>query len=327
MVKLIYHTTKHGKGGQFMNTALVIMAAGIGSRFGGGIKQLTPIGPNGELIIDYSIHDALEAGFNEVVFIIRREIEPELRAMIGGRLERGIGTIPNLRRVSCVYQELDDLPEGFDTAALAADRAKPWGTGQAILACRGVVDCPFAVINADDYYGKSVFRAIHDFLTEHGTERGHYCMAGFVLSNTLSYFGSVTRGLCEVSPAGYLTGITETRNLIRTEHGAEADGVAIDGKTPVSMNMWGFTPDFLEGLEEEFREFLRTGDTVRGEFLLPEVVGRRLKTGEARVRCLETKDRWFGVTYKEDRPIVERRIRELIDAGVYPPRLFSEQLV
>ena len=327
MVKLIYHTTKHGKGGQFMNTALVIMAAGIGSRFGGGIKQLTPVGPNGELIIDYSIHDALEAGFNEVVFIIRREIEPELRAMIGGRLERGIGTIPNLRRVSYVYQELDDLPSGFDAAALAADRAKPWGTGQAILACRGVVDCPFAVINADDHYGKSVFRAIHDFLTEHGTERGHYCMAGFVLSNTLSYFGSVTRGLCEVSPAGYLTGITETRNLIRTEQGAEADGVAIDGKTPVSMNMWGFTPDFLEGLEEEFREFLRTGDTVRGEFLLPEVVGRRLKTGEARVRCLETKDRWFGVTYKEDRPIVERRIRELIDAGVYPPRLFSEQLV
>ena len=304
-----------------MKTALVIMAAGIGSRFGGGIKQLTPVGPNGELIIDYSIHDALEAGFNEVVFIIRKEIEPELRAMIGSRLERGIGTIPNLRRVSYVYQELDDLPEGFDAASLAAGRAKPWGTGQAILACRGVVNCPFAVINADDYYGKSAFRAIHEFLTEHGMERGHYCMAGFVLSNTLSYFGSVTRGLCEVSPAGYLTGITKTRNLIRTEQGAEADGIPVDGGTPVSMNMWGFTPDFLEGLGEEFREFLRTGDTVRGEFLLPEVVGRRLKAGTARVRCLETNDRWFGVTYREDRPIVEQRIRELIDAGVYPQRL------
>ena len=305
-----------------MDTALVILAAGIGSRFGGGIKQLTPVGPNGELIIDYSIFDALEAGFNEIVFIVRREIEPELRAMIGDRLERGIGTLPNLRKVSYVYQELSDLPAGFDAAVLTADRKKPWGTGQAILACRGVVSCPFVVINADDYYGKSAFRMIHDFLVEHGAERGHYCMAGFVLKNTLSYFGSVTRGLCEVSAEGYLTGITETRNLIRTEQGAETNGIPVDIETPVSMNMWGFTPDFLEGLEEEFCEFLRTGDAAGGEFLLPEVVGKRLRTGEASVRCLETRDRWFGVTYQEDRPVVEQRIRELIEAGVYPRQLY-----
>lgn len=310
-----------------MDTALVILAAGIGSRFGVGMKQLTPVGPNGELIIDYSVHDALEAGFNEIVFIIRREIEPEMRAMIGDRLERGIGTIPNLRKVSYVYQDLDDLPEGFDAAALAAKRNKPWGTGQAILACREAIHTPFAVINADDYYGKYAFRAIHSFLLDHGEERAHYCMAGFILKNTLSYFGTVTRGLCEVSPEGYLTGITETRNLRRTEQGAETGGRFVEPDTPVSMNMWGFTPDFLENLESDFCAFLRKGDTTGGEFLLPEVVGKRLAAGSIRVRCLETVDRWFGVTYQEDRAVVEQRIRELVEAGVYPPRLFSEQLV
>jgi len=305
-----------------MNTAIVILAAGIGSRFGDGIKQLTPVGPNGELIIDYSIHDALEAGFNEVVFIIRREIEHEVRAMIGDRLEREIGIVPNLRKVSYVYQELDNLPEGVDAAALAAGRRKPWGTGQAILACRGAVSWPFVVINADDYYGKSAFRRIHEFLMEHGNEQGHYCMGGFILKNTLSRYGSVTRGLCEVNREGYLTNVTETRNLVQTETGAEANGIPVDIETPVSMNMWGFTPDFLEGLDTEFREFLRTGDVTRDEFLLPEVVGKRLLTGEARVRCLETGDRWFGVTYKEDRPIVEREIRALVEQGVYPQRLY-----
>lgn len=304
-----------------MNTALVILAAGIGSRFGGGIKQLTPVGPNGELIIDYSIHDALEAGFNEIVFIIRRELEPELRALLGDRLERGIGTVPNLRAVRYVYQELTDLPPGYDAAALAAARKKPWGTGQALLSCRGAVDCPFAVINADDYYGKQAFRSVHAWLTAHGRERGAGCMAGFVLKNTLSDHGSVTRGLCSVGADGTLTGIKETRNLVRTPGSAAHDGVAVDPETPVSMNFWGFSPDLLEGLEADFRSFLETGDRVNGEFLLPEAVDRRLRAGTLRVRCLPTEDRWFGVTYKEDRPIVEQEIRALVARGVYPARL------
>lgn len=304
-----------------MDTALVILAAGIGSRFGGGIKQLTPVGPNGELIIDYSIYDALEAGFNEIVFIIRREIEPEVRRLVGDRLEAKIGKVPGLRRVSYVYQELTDLPAGSDVPRLTAGRKKPWGTGQAILACRDAVNCPFIVINADDYYGKTAFRKIHEFLLEHGTERGVGCMAGFRLGNTLSDFGSVTRGLCTVGANRKLQGIVETRNIVKTATGAEAGGTAIDPETTASMNMWGFAPDFLENLEADFREFLQSGNTETGEFLLPEVVGTRLQAGTLEIHVLDTADNWFGVTYQEDRPIAEARIRELIQEGKYPEKL------
>lgn len=307
-----------------MKTALVIMAAGIGSRFGGGIKQLTPVGPHDELIIDYSIFDALEAGFNEVVFIIRPDLLDGVREMIGDRLEALIGKVPNLQKVSYVFQELTALPAGLDAEELTKDRKKPWGTGQAILSCRGTVDCPFIVINADDYYGKTAFRQIHDFLIRHYDEQGHYCLSGFVLKNTLSPYGGVTRGLCSLDEQNYLTDIAETRNLIPTEQGAETNGIAVDPETMASMNIWGFTPEFLDGLEEDFRKFLQMADLEKGEFLLPEIVGTRLHQGLARVLCLKTEDRWFGVTCQEDKAVVIREIRQLIDAGVYREDLWNE---
>ncbi|MEA4966294.1 MAG: NTP transferase domain-containing protein [Oscillospiraceae bacterium] len=305
-----------------MKTAIVILAAGIGSRFGIGVKQLTPVGPGGKLIIDYSIHDALEAGFNEVVFIIRPDLRREFDEMIGDRLTGLVGRYRALERVSYVYQELTDLPEGF--GYLANERLKPWGTGQAILACRGAVQVPFAVINADDYYGKQAFRDIHAFLLAHGTERGHYCMAGFTLGNTLSEYGAVTRGLCRVEEAGCLTEITETRGIEKTPDGAVANGVPLDPDSTVSMNMWGFTPDFLEELEVDFRRFLESGNALSGEFLLPTLVGERLESGKIRVECLKTAESWFGVTYQADRAYVQQRILELIAAGVYPERLYPE---
>lgn len=301
-----------------MKTALVIMAAGIGSRFGAGIKQLTPIGPNGELIIDYSIHDALEAGFTDVVFIIRREIEPLMRELIGNRVSGMIGE----GRVHYVYQELTNVPEGFDGEALAAQRKKPWGTGQAVLSCLGTVDCPFAVINADDYYGKNGFRLLHAFLEEHAEQKGSYCMAGFVLKNTLSDFGSVTRGICSVNENGYLTDVVETYDIVKTADGAESRTGKVDPEAAASMNMWGFTPDFLCFLENGFREFLLTAELTKGEFLLPSIVGEHLKKGEITVKCLRTEDSWFGVTYAADRPLVEKAILRLIAEGVYPEQLW-----
>ncbi len=309
-----------------MRTALVIMAAGIGSRFGDGIKQLTPIGPNEELIIDYSIHDALEAGFNEIVFIIRRDLEEAVRSTIGERLEQGIGKLPNLDRVRYVYQELDDLPDGFDKEALAAGRTRPWGTGQAVLACRDILDIPFAVINADDFYGKSAFKAIHYNLIANAENRGQYCMAGFVLKNTLSENGSVTRGVCQVSGNGDLRSIHETRELVFCGDCAAGDTGFVELDAVVSMNMWGFTPDFLEILQEEFRTFLENAggkDLTKEEFLLPTIIEHQLKKGAIQVRCLKTDDRWFGVTYKADRLVARQEIRDLIFAGAYPFRLYE----
>ena len=302
-----------------MNTALVIMAAGIGSRFGQGIKQLTPIGPNGELIIDYSIHDALEAGFNEIVFVIRRELEPLMREMVGDKVAARIGE----ENVHYVYQELEKVPEGFDGPALAAGRTKPWGTGQAVLACRGTVKVPFAVINADDYYGTKAFRNVHDYLVEHAGEKSRCCMADFILKNTLSDFGTVTRGVCTVKD-GYLTDVVETFDIKKTETGAEAgDGTVLDPAASVSMNFWGFTPEFLDCLEEGFARFLEAGNTAKGEYLLPVVVDKQLKSGAITVRCLTTDDTWFGVTYGQDRPLVEAAIRDLIAKGVYTTPLYK----
>ena len=305
-----------------MQTALVIMAAGIGSRFRGGIKQLTPVGPNGELIIDYSIHDALAAGFNEIVFIIRREIEAQVRAQIGDRLAARIGREPNLTRVSYVFQELDDLPPGC--AHCAAGRAKPWGTGHALRACRTAVNVPFAVINADDYYGRQAFFDVHDFLCAHGGTQREYCMGGFVLKNTLSPHGSVTRGLCSVDGEGFVRTVTETPRIAPTARGAAADGREIDPDTPVAMNLWGFTPDFLDRLETGFVQFLHTADLAHDEYLLPTVVGGQIVRGEIRVKCLRSPDVWFGVTYREDRAEAERRIAALIRDGVYPAQLWQE---
>lgn len=303
-------------------TTLVIMAAGIGSRFGGGIKQLAPVGPGGEIIMDYSIYDALEAGFNRIVFIIRRDLEKDFKEIIGNRIEK---IVP----VDYAYQELDKLPAGF---SVPDGRTKPWGTGHAILCCQDVLGTPFAVINADDYYGKEGFVKIHDYLVNSpsaGTSPSEFCMAGFILGNTLSENGSVTRGICQVNQEGYLTAVRETSGLISTPEGAgvclESGEVSpVDAKSHVSMNMWGFTPDILDTLESGFHSFLSSlekGD-VKSEYLLPTIVDQMIQAGTARVKVLESMDKWFGVTYKEDRAFVVDSIRSLVESGVYPEKLF-----
>lgn len=302
-------------------TALVIMAAGIGSRFGKGIKQLTPVGPNGEIIMDYSIYDALEAGFNKIVFIIRIDLEEEFRQIIGERIEK-------VTEVAYVFQELDDLPEGF---VKPQERTKPWGTGQAVLAAKKVLDEPFAVVNADDYYGKEAYVKVHDYLVEEHTDADklHICMAGFRLGNTLSDNGSVTRGVCHIED-GQLTGVTETHDIFKTPSGAEArneDGTveALDVKCLVSMNMWGLTPAFMDILSTGFVEFLQNmkpGD-IKKEYLLPELIDRLIKSGRVQVDVLESRDEWFGVTYQEDKATVAEAFRRLMELGVYPGRLFD----
>ena len=301
-------------------TALVIMAAGIGSRFGKGIKQLAPVGPNGEIIMDYSIHDALEAGFNKVVFIIRKDLEEEFRHVIGERIEK-------ITEVEYAFQALEDLPAGFEKPA---DRTKPWGTGQAVLAAKAVLDEPFMVINADDYYGKEAYVKVHEYLVQEQPDDGvlHICMAGFRLGNTLSDNGSVTRGVCHIEN-GALVGVTETHNIFKTAEGAEAredDKVEkLDVKSLVSMNMWGLTPAFMDTLEEGFVDFLQNveeGD-IKKEYLLPEMIDRLIKDGKAKVDVLETKDTWFGVTYQEDKAAVTEAFAKLVKDGVYPENLYK----
>ena len=311
-----------------MKTTLVIMAAGIGSRFGGGIKQLAAVGPGGEIIMDYSIHDALEAGFNKILFIIRKDIREAFREAIGNRMEEICGKLGV--EVGYAFQELSDLPEGVQ---LPEGRTKPWGTGQAVLACREQLQEPFAVINADDYYGKEAFRQIHDFLVQYTPEKSmDFCMAGFILKNTLSDNGSVTRGICRVNEAGYLTGVEETGNLVKDKEGAavEEDGVRrpVDADSYVSMNMWGLTPEFLPRLAEGVREFFRNleGRELKGEYLLPIFIDELLQAGEISVKVLETSDRWFGVTYQEDKDTVIGAFRKLIEEGVYRKDLFGDLL-
>ena len=302
-----------------MKTSLVILAAGIGSRFGGGIKQLEHMGPNGEIIMHYSIYDALAAGFDEVVFIIRKDIEADFREIIGNKMEK-------VCPCKYVFQELDDLPEGF---SLPEGRTKPWGTGQALLACRGVVNNPFIVINADDYYGKQGFKLIHDYLVEHANDGDHhYCMAGYILDHTLSDNGGVSRGVCSADADLNLVKVNETHNINKTADGAaipDGDGwKPLDPKSYVSMNMWGLTPAFIEVLAERFPVFLsnvKEGD-IKAEYLLPTIVDNLLQEGVATVKVLPTDDHWFGVTYKEDKPAVVAAIGKLISDGVYPTPLF-----
>ena len=302
-------------------TTLVVMAAGIGSRFGGGIKQLEPVGPSGEIIMDYSIHDALEAGFNKVVFIIRKDLEKDFREVIGNRMEKRIET-------AYAFQELTNLPEGF---TLPEGRTKPWGTGQAILCCKDLVKEPSAVINADDYYGKEAFVKVHDYLAnEHKTsEHMDFCMAGFLLRNTLSEFGGVTRGVCSVDKEGHLTKVTETKNIVKTSDGAAIEKedksfTPIDRDCPVSMNMWGLTPEIFPVLEAGFAEFLsKLTDPMKGEYLIPTIIDQLIQTEKADVTVLESRDKWFGVTYKEDKPAVVKSFLELIKAGVYKEKLFD----
>lgn len=303
-------------------TALVIMAAGIGSRFGKGIKQLAKVGPGGEIIMDYSIHDALEAGFNKVVFIIRKDIETEFREVIGNRIEK-------ITEVEYVFQDLHDLPEGF---TCPEDRTKPWGTGQAVLAAKKVIQEPFIVINADDYYGKEAFVKIHEYLVgERATgDKLDICMAGFILQNTLSENGGVTRGVCTLDENRNLIGIKETYNIQKTEEGPAAineqtgERTPIDSQSLVSMNMWGLTPEFLEVLEKGFKEFLSETkpEEIKKEYLLPTVVDQLIKADEAEVAVLKTHDTWFGVTYQEDKEKVMEAFKELVEKGVYKEQLF-----
>lgn len=300
-----------------MSASLVIMAAGLGTRYGEGIKQLTPVGGRGEIIMDYSIHDAIEAGFDRIVFIIRKDIEGAFRRAIGDRIEAVCASLGV--RVDLAFQELDDLPEGY---SLPEGRVKPWGTGQAVLACRDILDGPFAVINADDYYGKGVFKTLYEFLHD---DEHDICMAGYVLKNTLSESGGVTRGVCTVEN-GLLRSIRETPHIVRTPDGVEADGVTLDPESYVSMNMWGLTPEFIGLLDKGFKEFLGNPDTdkMTGEFLLPIYIGELLKKDEISVNVLHTDDRWFGMTYKEDTPGVVEAFRRFVREGVYKDDLFSD---
>ncbi|WP_125141875.1 nucleotidyltransferase family protein [Clostridium transplantifaecale] len=304
-------------------TALVIMAAGIGSRFGGGIKQLEPVGPNGEIIMDYSIHDALEAGFDRIVFVIRHDLEDDFREVIGNRIEK-------IAPVSYAFQELDDIPAGF---SVPEGRKKPWGTGQAVLSVRDIVNEPFLVINADDYYGKEVFKKIHDYMISEMDENApvyDVCMGGFILANTLSDNGGVTRGVCEVGEDGVLKRVTETYNIVKTPDGLsatdkEGNPVTVRADQHVSMNMWGLTPAFIRELDRGFPAFLQNlkeGD-IKSEYLLPTLIDQMIKDGRVRVTVLETQDHWFGVTYKEDKAGVAESIRALIGQGVYPEKLFD----
>ena len=299
---------------------LVVMAAGIGSRFGGGIKQLEAVGPNGEIIMDYSIHDALEAGFNKVVFVIRKDLDKDFKEIIGRRMEK-------LVEVEYAYQELNDIPERF--LKKTEGRKKPWGTGQAILCCKDVVDEPFLVINADDYYGKEAYREAYAYLTGRKDDNAYEaCMVGFVLKNTLSDNGGVTRGVCKVDEHRMLSEIVETSNIVKTAEGAavqtESGLVPIDVESEVSMNMWGLSPKFFEVLDKGFDEFLEklNPENLKGEYLLPTIIGDLLKEGKMKVEVRKSHDEWFGVTYKEDKPDVVAAIQKLITDGVYPEKLF-----
>ena len=305
-----------------MKTTPIIMAAGIGSRFGGGIKQLEKMGPNGEIIMDYSIYDAVEAGFDKVVFIIRKDIEADFKEIIGNRIGKQV-------EVDYVFQDINDIPEGF---TVPEGRTKPWGTGQAVLCCKGVVKEPFLVINADDYYGKEPFVKLHDYLIqEHTLEEGAspICMAGFVLGNTLSDNGGVTRGVCETDAEGNLIGIHETSNIVKTPEGAAVKKdetlVPVDVNSLVSMNMWGLQPEFLDSLERGFTEFLskQQPGELKGEYLLPIYIDELLKRGEVQVKVLKTDATWFGVTYQEDKEAVMEAFKRLIAEGVYSEKLYN----
>ena len=281
-----------------MKTSLVIMAAGIGSRFGGGIKQLEPVGPNGEIIMDYSIHDAIAAGFNKIIFIIRKDIEEDFREVIGNRIEEVAKKYDV--EIAYAFQDLKALPEGIECPE---GRTKPWGTGQAVLACDGLINEPFAVINADDYSPE---------------KPDHLAMAGFILKNTLSDNGGVTRGICAVNEEGYLTDVEETKNIEKTSTGARVGDRKIDPNVNVSMNFWGLTPECFV----EFFENIK--DPLKDEYLLPIYIGELLRENKLSVKVLEVQDSWFGVTYKEDAPVVKASFKELIDNNVYSTDLFND---
>lgn len=301
---------------------LVIMAAGMGSRYG-GLKQIDPVDNEGHIIMDFSIYDAKRAGFEKVVFIIKKAIEKEFKAGIGDRISQYMD-------VEYVYQELDTLPEGFE---VPEGRVKPFGTGHAILSCKDVVEGPFAVINADDYYGVHAFQEIYNYLTENeDDEKYHYAMVGYILSNTLTENGYVSRGICEMDKDAFLTGITERTHIEQRDMGVqftEDDGQTwedIAADSIVSMNMFGFTASMLKELECRFPEFLKKGleeNPMKCEYFLPSVVSDLIEEDKADVKVLRSEDRWYGITYKEDKEAVVSAVQKLKDTGVYPQHLWE----
>ncbi len=300
---------------------LLIMAAGMGSRYG-GLKQMDPVGPDGETILDYSVFDARRAGFRRVIFLIKHAIEDDFRRLVGDRIARHM-------EVSYAFQELDSLPEGF---APPEGRTKPYGTGHAVLCCADLIDAPFAVINADDYYGPHAFQQAFDALSAaEDDDKLRYMMVAYFLKNTLTENGYVARGVCETAPDGTLKAIHERTHIISTCDGPlmTEDGETyrkLSPESPVSMNMWGFTPSLLRELKERFPVFLNgplKENPVKAEFFLPFVVNDLLEEGKASVRVLQSEDRWWGVTYQQDRPQVCAALRALSDQGLYPAPLWS----
>ena len=304
-----------------MHTTLIIMAAGIGSRFGTGIKQLAKMTPNGEIIMDYSIYDAKQAGFDKVVFIIRKDIEKEFKEAIGDRISKYID-------VEYVYQELENLPEGF---SVPEGRTKPWGTGQAVLACRGVVKEPFVIINADDYYGKEAFVKLHDFLVSETEETADFtmAMAGFVLKNTVSENGTVTRGICVENEDGMLTQVIETSGIAMDQGKVVCENPQvqewISPESKVSMNMWAGYPEFIDYLEEGFVRFLEdeSGDPLKKEYLIPVIVDGLLKKNQAAVKVIPTSDKWIGIIYHQDLEAARTDFAAMIKDKIYPEKLWN----
>ena len=303
-------------------TALVIMAAGMGSRFGKGIKQLEHVGPDGEILMDYSIYDAVKAGFDKVIIIIRKDIENEFKRLIGDRIAKKVD-------LSYVYQDMDDLPEGF---VKPEERVKPWGTCHAVLAARDIIDCPFCVINADDFYGRQAFEVMNGFLKENNNDNEFY-MAGYILGNTLSDNGTVTRGICKADADHYLVGVHESYKLsLSTENTGKVVGVSgkgkpieVSDKALVSMNMWGLNPSFVERLKNGFVEFLKDedADPLTKEFLLPIFIDKLVQDKEVKVKILDVHEKWFGLTYAEDKPAVVEKIKGMIQEGYYPEKLWN----
>jgi hypothetical protein len=300
-----------------MQPTLVIMAAGIGSRYG-GCKQIDPIGPGGEIIIDYSVYDAIQAGFGKLVLILSRAIESDFREQIGRRLEAQIDT-------HYVIQELTDLPKPF---APPADRVKPWGTGHAVLVCKDVVKEPFAVINADDFYGRTTYAVLADYLSNDVAVDDHdYALVAFRLGNTLSDHGTVARGICRVDAEANLAGVRECLKIERRPDGGrqlEDDGsfTAFTGDEPASMNFWGFTPAVFEQLESRFGAFLENNiENLTSEYLLPEIMDALVNCGDARLKVLHSDETWHGVTYQPDKPILVKAVSDMVTAGTYPKHL------
>lgn len=301
-----------------MKPTLFVLAAGVGSRYG-GLKQIDGVGPSGETIMDYSIYDAIKAGFGKIVFVIRESFEESFREIIVSKYEKQIP-------VELVFQEIDKLPQGITPNP---DRVKPWGTNHAVMMGQEVINEPFVVINADDYYGREGFKIIADYLASlEANSKNQYCMVGYRVGNTLSESGTVARGICETDADDNLTGVVERTQVMRIDgvvkyKDENDDWVSIDDNTPVSMNMWGFTPDYFQYSNEYFVDFLKDNtDNIKAEFFIPLLVNHLTVNGTVSVKVLDTPSKWFGVTYAEDRPEVVERLQKLVDNGEYPTPLW-----